>query len=183
MKTKSYVLRMCGLRRSPRQSWEIRPTSPRSSSESDGECTRSRFGERSETEISPVLPLVTFHLRQRLHLVTFSVRQRGGGCRILRLARASWWYRAGQRSDRQQQMVARLHALSDAHPRVWLPADRRAVAAGRLVGGQAPSAAAAPGRGPAGASNTAKDRASWALDGAADQGHASQSRLNVGFYR
>jgi transposase InsO family protein len=39
------------------------------------------------------------------------------GCRILRLARASLWYRAGQRSDRQQQMVARLHALSDAHPR------------------------------------------------------------------
>jgi transposase InsO family protein len=39
------------------------------------------------------------------------------GCRILRLARASLWYRAGQRSDRQQQMVTRLHALSDAHPR------------------------------------------------------------------
>jgi putative transposase len=40
-----------------------------------------------------------------------------GACRILRLARATWWYRAGQRSDSQQQMVARLHALSDAHPR------------------------------------------------------------------
>lgn len=38
-------------------------------------------------------------------------------CRILRLARATLWYRAGQRSDRQQQMVARLHALSEAHPR------------------------------------------------------------------
>ena len=38
-------------------------------------------------------------------------------CRILRLARAALWYRAGQRSDRQQQMVARLHALSEAHPR------------------------------------------------------------------
>ncbi len=38
-------------------------------------------------------------------------------CRILRLARATLWYHAGQRSDRQQQMVARLHALSDAHPR------------------------------------------------------------------
>ena len=38
-------------------------------------------------------------------------------CRILRLARATLWYRAGQRSDRQQQMVARLRALSDAHPR------------------------------------------------------------------
>jgi len=39
------------------------------------------------------------------------------GCRILRLARASLWYQAGQRSDRQQQMVARLRALSEAHPR------------------------------------------------------------------
>jgi putative transposase len=39
------------------------------------------------------------------------------GCRILRLSRASFWYQAGQRSDRQQPMVARLHALSDAHPR------------------------------------------------------------------
>ena len=37
--------------------------------------------------------------------------------RILRLARATLWYRAGQRSDRQQQMVARLQALSAAHPR------------------------------------------------------------------
>jgi len=27
-------------------------------------------------------------------------------CGILRLARATLWYRAGQRSDRQQQMVA-----------------------------------------------------------------------------
>jgi transposase InsO family protein len=27
------------------------------------------------------------------------------------------WYQAGQRSDRQQQMVARLRALSEAHPR------------------------------------------------------------------
>jgi putative transposase len=40
-----------------------------------------------------------------------------GACRILQLARATWWYRAGQRSDGQQQMVTRLHALSDAHPR------------------------------------------------------------------
>lgn len=38
-------------------------------------------------------------------------------CRILHLARATWWYGAGQRSDRQQQMVARLQALSEAHPR------------------------------------------------------------------
>jgi putative transposase len=38
-------------------------------------------------------------------------------CGILRLARATLWYRAGQRSDRQQQMVARLHALSESHPR------------------------------------------------------------------
>jgi hypothetical protein len=39
------------------------------------------------------------------------------GCRILRLARTTFWYRAGQRSDAQQQMITRLHALSDAHPR------------------------------------------------------------------
>jgi len=39
------------------------------------------------------------------------------GCRVLRRSRASFWYQAGRRNDRQQQMVARLHALSDAHPR------------------------------------------------------------------
>ena len=39
------------------------------------------------------------------------------GCRIMRLARATFWYRAGQRSDAQQQMVRRLHALSEANPR------------------------------------------------------------------
>ncbi|MBP6865188.1 MAG: IS3 family transposase [Candidatus Didemnitutus sp.] len=38
-------------------------------------------------------------------------------CRILRLARATWWYRAGQRSERQQQLVARVHTLSERHPR------------------------------------------------------------------
>ena len=38
-------------------------------------------------------------------------------CRILHLARATLWYRAGQRSDRQKQMVARMHELSEAHPR------------------------------------------------------------------
>ena len=38
-------------------------------------------------------------------------------CRFLCLARATLWYRAGQRSDRQQQMVARLQVLSETHPR------------------------------------------------------------------
>ena len=38
-------------------------------------------------------------------------------CRFLRLARATWWYRAGPRRDRQEQMVARLQALSEAQPR------------------------------------------------------------------
>lgn len=38
-------------------------------------------------------------------------------CRFLRLARATWWYRAGERSERQQQLVARGHALSERHPR------------------------------------------------------------------
>lgn len=38
-------------------------------------------------------------------------------CRFLRLARATWWYRAGERSERQQQLVARIHVLSERHPR------------------------------------------------------------------
>jgi len=38
-------------------------------------------------------------------------------CRFLRLARATWWYRAWERSERQQQLVARIHALSERHPR------------------------------------------------------------------
>jgi len=38
-------------------------------------------------------------------------------CRFLRLARATWWYRAGGRSGRQQQLVARIHVLSERHPR------------------------------------------------------------------
>jgi putative transposase len=38
-------------------------------------------------------------------------------CRALGLARATWWYRAGPVRERQQAMVARLHALSEAHPR------------------------------------------------------------------
>lgn len=38
-------------------------------------------------------------------------------CRILRLARATLWYRAGQRSERTQQLAARLHACSEEHPR------------------------------------------------------------------
>ena len=38
-------------------------------------------------------------------------------CQILHLARSTLWYRAGQRSDRQQQLISRMHALSEAHPR------------------------------------------------------------------
>jgi hypothetical protein len=38
-------------------------------------------------------------------------------CRILSLARATYWYQAGQRNDREQALVQRLHALSAAHPR------------------------------------------------------------------
>lgn len=39
------------------------------------------------------------------------------GCRIMRLARSTWWYRAGERGDGRQQMIKRLHELSDQHPR------------------------------------------------------------------
>jgi len=38
-------------------------------------------------------------------------------CRALGLARATWWYRAAPCRERHQAMVARLHALSEAHPR------------------------------------------------------------------
>ncbi len=53
------------------------------------------------------------------------------GCRILRLARATFWYRAGVRSDAHQQMVTRLHALSEANPR---SGDRRIAALLRQEG-------------------------------------------------
>jgi len=39
------------------------------------------------------------------------------GCRILKLSRSSYWYRAGNRSNRQQELVKRIHALSDENPR------------------------------------------------------------------
>ena len=39
------------------------------------------------------------------------------GCRILRLTRATWWYRAGVRSAAQPQLVARLPELSAVNPR------------------------------------------------------------------
>lgn len=39
------------------------------------------------------------------------------GCRILGLSRSGYWYRAGERTSRQQQLVRRLHALSGEHPR------------------------------------------------------------------
>jgi putative transposase len=38
-------------------------------------------------------------------------------CRILHLSRATFWYQAGQRGDRQSQLVARMHALAAVHPR------------------------------------------------------------------
>jgi len=38
-------------------------------------------------------------------------------CRIRQLARATLWYRAEQRSARQQQLAAGLQALAEAHPR------------------------------------------------------------------
>ena len=38
-------------------------------------------------------------------------------CRILHLARATFWYPPGRRSDRQTQLVTRMHALAVAHPR------------------------------------------------------------------
>ena len=39
------------------------------------------------------------------------------GCRILKLPRSSYWYKAGERSSRQQQLVKRIHALADENPR------------------------------------------------------------------
>lgn len=39
------------------------------------------------------------------------------GCRILKLARSSYWYRAGRRSSRQEELIKRIHALSAAKPR------------------------------------------------------------------
>jgi transposase InsO family protein len=39
------------------------------------------------------------------------------GCRILRLSRSGYWYQAGKRSSRQQELVKRIHALADEEPR------------------------------------------------------------------
>lgn len=39
------------------------------------------------------------------------------GCRILRLPRSSYWYQAGRRSSRQQELVKRIHELTDQNPR------------------------------------------------------------------
>ena len=39
------------------------------------------------------------------------------GCRILGLSRSGYWYRAGRRSSRQQELVKRIHALADEEPR------------------------------------------------------------------
>ena len=53
----------------------------------------------------------------------------------MRLARTTFWYRAGQRSDAQQQMITRLHALSDTHPPRY--GDRRIAALLRQEGWRA----------------------------------------------
>jgi putative transposase len=39
------------------------------------------------------------------------------GCRILKLSRSGYFYRAGRRSSRRQELVKRIHALTDANPR------------------------------------------------------------------
>ena len=50
-------------------------------------------------------------------VVTARVCSGRQACRALGLARATWWYRAAPCPERQQQLAARLHALSEAHPR------------------------------------------------------------------
>ena len=57
------------------------------------------------------------HKKQMIRAVVDGLCSGRKGCRIMRLARSTWWYRAGERSDAQQQMVKRLHELSDQHPR------------------------------------------------------------------
>ena len=39
------------------------------------------------------------------------------GCLILKLSRSGFWYQAGKRSSRLQELVKRIHALTDEHPR------------------------------------------------------------------
>ena len=39
------------------------------------------------------------------------------GCRILKLSRSGFRYQAGRRSSRQQELVKRIHALTDENPR------------------------------------------------------------------
>ena len=47
------------------------------------------------------------------------------GCRILRVSRSGYWYQAGKRSSRLQELVKRIHALADENPRygnLWIAA-------------------------------------------------------------
>jgi hypothetical protein len=40
-----------------------------------------------------------------------------GGCRVLGLSRSGYWFKAGRRSSRQQELVKRMHQLSTEEPR------------------------------------------------------------------
>ena len=104
-------------------------------------------------------------------------------CRFLCLARATLWYRAGQRSDRQQPMVARLQVLSETHPRYgyrriaalrrqegWAAGKRQVQRLRRLEGLRVPPTKRKLARpGP--------------LDGAAHEGHAPGPCLDLGLHR
>jgi putative transposase len=39
------------------------------------------------------------------------------GCRVLKLARSTLWYKSGLRTSRQAELVKRIHALREENPR------------------------------------------------------------------
>ena len=98
-------------------------------------------------------------------------------CRILRLARSTYWYRGQPLSSRQAQLRQRLRELSEQHPRYGY---RRITAllrqAGWAVGKR--QIAITAGRRAAGAANEAQGCAAGSLDGLAGEGGSSWTSLS-----
>ena len=77
-------------------------------------------------------------------------------CRILGLARSTFWYRDRGPSEEQRQLLKRMKGTLRPETALGLPPDRGALTAGRLAGGQATDPATAPKRGAARATDQAE---------------------------
>jgi hypothetical protein len=88
------------------------------------------------------------------------------GCRRLKLSRSGYRYRAGQRTCRQQELVKRIHALTDENPRYGY---RRHAQAGGLEREQAPGTAPASAGRPQSAAYEEESPSAGPLYGATHQ--------------